>query len=54
MGPDDEYQMPKDCGTTGIAVRTSLIPSEPTSSKKWYDLVKGATSGKTVVRRLDR
>ena len=44
----NEYQVPKDYGTTGILYRSSLIPSVPTSWKEFYDLVKGAGSGKTV------
>ncbi|MEX1170883.1 MAG: extracellular solute-binding protein [Chloroflexota bacterium] len=46
--PDDEYQVPKDYGTTGILWRKSLLPEVPTSWKAFYDLVKGEASGKTV------
>jgi spermidine/putrescine transport system substrate-binding protein len=46
--PTDEYQVPKDYGTTGILYRSTLIPSVPTSWQEFYDLVKGAGSGKTV------
>jgi spermidine/putrescine-binding protein len=46
--PNDEYQVPKDYGTTGILYRQTMIPSVPTSWRQFYDLVKGAASGKTV------
>jgi spermidine/putrescine transport system substrate-binding protein len=46
--PTDEYQVPKDYGTTGILWRKSLLPSVPQSWKEFYDLVKGPASGKTV------
>lgn len=46
--PTDEYQVPKDYGTTGILWRKSLLPEVPTSWKAFYDLVKGEASGKTV------
>ncbi len=46
--PTDEYQVPKDYGTTGILWRKSLLPSVPTSWKEFYDQVKGVASGKTV------
>ncbi len=46
--PNDEYQVPKDYGTTGILWRKSLLPAVPTSWKEFYDLVKGEGSGKTV------
>lgn len=46
--PNDEYQIPKDWGTTGILYRSSLIPSVPKTWKDFYDLVKGPASGKTV------
>lgn len=46
--PTDEYQVPKDYGTTGVLWRKSLLPSVPTSWKGFYDLVKGEASGKTV------
>jgi spermidine/putrescine transport system substrate-binding protein len=46
--PTDEYQVPKDYGTTGVLWRKSLLPSVPTSWKEFYDLVKGEASGKTV------
>ena len=46
--PTNEYQVPKDYGTTGILYRSSLIPSVPKSWADFYELVKGAASGKTV------
>jgi spermidine/putrescine transport system substrate-binding protein len=46
--PTNEYQVPKDYGTTGVLYRSTLIPSVPTSWQEFYDLVKGAASGKTV------
>jgi spermidine/putrescine transport system substrate-binding protein len=46
--PTDEYQVPKDYGTTGVLWRKSLIPAVPTSWKEFYDLVKAEGSGKTV------
>ncbi|HET7727066.1 MAG TPA: spermidine/putrescine ABC transporter substrate-binding protein [Candidatus Limnocylindrales bacterium] len=46
--PTDEYQVPKDYGTTGILWRKSLLPSVPASWKEFYELVKGEGSGKTV------
>ena len=47
--PNDEYQIPKDFGTTGVLYRTTMIPSVPKSWKDFYDLVKGPASGKTVM-----
>lgn len=46
--PTDEYQVPKDYGTTGILWRKSLLPEVPTSWKQFLDQVKGPASGKTV------
>lgn len=46
--PNDEYQVPKDYGTTGILWRKSLLPAVPTSWKEFYDQVKAEASGKTV------
>ena len=47
--PNDEYLIPKDYGTTGVLYRTTMLPSVPKSWKDFYDLVKGAASGKTVM-----
>src|SRR6478609_2053383 len=46
--PTNEYQVPKDYGTTGVLYRSSLLPSVPATWREFYDLVKGAASGKTV------
>jgi spermidine/putrescine transport system substrate-binding protein len=46
--PTDEYQVPKDYGTTGILWRKSLVSAVPTSWQEFLDLVKGEASGKTV------
>lgn len=46
--PTDEYQVPKDYGTTGILWRKSLLSKTPTSWQEFYDQVKGEASGKTV------
>jgi spermidine/putrescine-binding protein len=46
--PTNEYQVPKDYGTTGILYRNSLLSKVPTSWQEFYDLVKGEASGKTV------
>jgi spermidine/putrescine-binding protein len=46
--PNDEYQVPKDYGTTGVLWRKSLLPSVPTSWAEFFALVKGEASEKTV------
>ncbi len=46
--PTDEYQVPKDYGTTGILWRKSMLPAVPTSWKEFDEQVKGPASGKTV------
>lgn len=46
--PTDEYQVPKDYGTTGILWRKSLLPSVPESWADFFELVKGDASEKTV------
>jgi spermidine/putrescine transport system substrate-binding protein len=46
--PTNEYQVPKDYGTTGILYMKSLISKIPQSWKEFYDMVKGEASGKTV------
>ena len=46
--PTDEYQVPKDYGTTGILYRKSLISKIPQSWREFYEMVKGEASGKTV------
>jgi spermidine/putrescine transport system substrate-binding protein len=46
--PTDEYQVPKDFGTTGILYRTDLISKVPESWRDFYDLIKTDGSGKTI------
>jgi len=46
--PNDEYQIPKDFGTTGVLYRTTMIPTVPKSWKDFLELIKGPASGKTV------
>jgi spermidine/putrescine transport system substrate-binding protein len=46
--PTNEYQVPKDYGTTGILYRNSLLSKIPTSWQEFYDQVKGEASGKTI------
>jgi spermidine/putrescine-binding protein len=46
--PTNEYQVPKDYGTTGILYRKSLISKIPQSWREFYEMVKGEASGKTV------
>jgi len=46
--PTDEYQVPKDYGTTGILYRKSLLSKIPQSWREFYELIKGEASGKTV------
>lgn len=47
--PTNEYQVPKDYGTTGILYRNSLLSKIPTSWQDFYDMVRGEASGKTVM-----
>ncbi len=46
--PTNEYQVPKDYGTTGILYRKSLLSKIPTSWREFYEMIKGEASGKTV------
>jgi spermidine/putrescine-binding protein len=46
--PTDEYQVPKDYGTTGVLWRKSMVSAVPTSWQQFYDLIKGEASGKTI------
>jgi spermidine/putrescine transport system substrate-binding protein len=46
--PTNEYQVPKDYGTTGILYMKSLISKIPQSWREFYDMIKGEASGKTV------
>jgi spermidine/putrescine transport system substrate-binding protein len=47
--PNDEYQLPKDYGTTGVLYRKALVPEPVESWKDLYDLTVGKYSGKTVM-----
>ena len=46
--PTDEYQVPKDFGTTGILYREKLTKKPVESWQELYDLTLGEFSGKTV------
>jgi spermidine/putrescine transport system substrate-binding protein len=46
--PTNEYQVPKDYGTTGILYRKSLVSKIPSSWREFYEMIKGEASGKTV------
>lgn len=46
--PKDEYQLPKDWGTTGITVRTKFVKDDVSSWKKFFE-VAPKYSGKIVV-----
>jgi len=46
--PKDEWQLPKDFGTTGILYRGKLVKEPVTSWKEFADLIKGKYSGKVV------
>ncbi len=46
--PTDEYQVPKDYGTTGILYRTQARHRARQSWQEFYELIKGEDSGKTV------
>ena len=46
--PTNEYQVPKDYGTTGILYRKSLVSKVPQSWREFYEMIKGEASGKTV------
>jgi spermidine/putrescine-binding protein len=47
--PTNEYQVPKDYGTTGIMYRGKNLASPPTSWQEFYDLTVGEESGKVVM-----
>ena len=47
--PTDEYQVPKDYGTTGLLYRSKLVTEPLTSWKEFFELAKGPHSGKIVV-----
>ena len=46
--PQDEYQMPKDWGTTGIAVRTKVVKEDVSSWKKFFEVAPNY-SGRIVI-----
>jgi len=46
--PNDEYQLPKDFGTTGILYRSKVVKEPVTTWQEFYDLIVGKYSGKTV------
>jgi spermidine/putrescine transport system substrate-binding protein len=46
--PNDEYQMPKDWGTTGIAVRTKYVKEDVSSWKNFFE-VAPKYHGKIVI-----
>jgi spermidine/putrescine transport system substrate-binding protein len=46
--PNDEYQMPKDWGTTGIAVRTKYVKEDVSSWKKFFEVAPNH-HGKIVI-----
>jgi spermidine/putrescine transport system substrate-binding protein len=47
--PKDEYQLPKDFGTTGILYRSKIVKEPLTSWQNFYDLATGKYSGKVVL-----
>ena len=46
--PKDEYQLPKDWGTTGIAVRTKYVKEDVSSWKKFFEVAPNY-HGKIVI-----
>jgi len=46
--PNDEYQLPKDWGTTGISVRTKFVTEDVSTWKKFFE-VAPKYSGKIIV-----
>ena len=46
--PNDEYQLPKDWGTTGIAVRTKYVKEDVSSWKKFFEVAPNY-HGKIVI-----
>jgi spermidine/putrescine-binding protein len=46
--PNDEWQLPKDFGTTGILYRSKIVKEPVSSWKEFHDLIVGKYSGKTV------
>ena len=46
--PNDEYQLPKDWGTTGITMRTKVVTEDVRTWKKFFE-VAPKYSGRIVV-----
>jgi spermidine/putrescine transport system substrate-binding protein len=47
--PNDEYQLPKDFGTTGVLYRSKIVTEPLTSWQEFFDLATGKYSGKVVL-----
>jgi spermidine/putrescine transport system substrate-binding protein len=47
--PNDEYQLPKDFGTTGVLYRSKIVKEPLTSWQHFFDLATGPYSGKVVL-----
>jgi spermidine/putrescine transport system substrate-binding protein len=47
--PNDEYQLPKDFGTTGVLYRSKMVTEPLTSWQEFFDLATGKYSGKVVL-----
>jgi len=47
--PKDEWQLPKDFGTTGVLYRSKVVKEPVTSWKEFFDLATGKYSGKVVL-----
>jgi spermidine/putrescine transport system substrate-binding protein len=47
--PNDEWQLPKHFGTTGVLYRSKIVTEPVTSWKEFYDLATGKYSGKVVI-----
>ena len=45
----NEYQVPKDYGTTGIMYRGKMLDTPPTSWREFHELAIGSESGKVVM-----
>jgi spermidine/putrescine transport system substrate-binding protein len=47
--PNNEYQLPKDFGTTGVLYRSKVVKEPLTSWQNFFDLATGPYSGKVVL-----
>jgi spermidine/putrescine transport system substrate-binding protein len=47
--PNNEYQLPKDFGTTGVLYRSKIVKEPLTSWQNFFDLATGKYSGKVVL-----